>query len=187
MSNEEKSKSKFGLPSICHYCGAGGVARSRFADLKARFDEEEGLAKDYLSRLQWLQAEFENLKKRSSKEREEYIEFANESLVSKLLDALDNLERAVESAKRSEAKESFVQGLEMIYEQFRDILKREGLTPIEAVGKVLDPFEHEAVEQVQSADHEDGMVIEEVQRGYKFKSKILRPSKVKVVKNPKNK
>lgn len=180
----EKIDSEPDLPNICGFCGTGEVVRSRFASLKAKIKEEERLAKEYLSRLQWLQAEFENFKKLSLREKEEYIEFANQELVSKLLDVLENLERAVESAKRTKGKEPLIRGLEVIQEQFLNILKKEGLTPIQAIGRTLDPFEHEAVERVQSPHHENGTIIEEVQRGYKFKSRILRPSKVKVVKNP---
>jgi len=185
----EKSENKVDLglnePSICRFCGAGGIARKRMSLIKKQLNEKEKLANEYLSRLQWLQAEFENYKKRNLKEREEFIEFANEGLVSKLLGVMDNLERAVESAKRPGNKEPLIQGLEMIYEQFRDTLNKEGLVPIKAVGEAFDPFKHEAVSRAPSTNYKDGTILEEVQRGYLFKSKVIRPSKVVVVKNPK--
>jgi molecular chaperone GrpE len=155
-------------------------------NLRKRWEESEKLAENYLSQLQRLQADFENYRKRSLKEREELIESASRDLVIKLLEVLDNMETAIECAKRSEDRESLITGVEMIYKQFREILEKEGLTPIKALGEAFDPFEHEAVERVSSPEHEDGTIVEEIQKGYKFKSKIIRPSKVKVVKNLSN-
>jgi molecular chaperone GrpE len=169
-------------PSPCSICGAWSIVKARIENLRDQAEEGRKLAEDYLSRLQRLQADFENYKKMVQKEREEISEFTSMLLVSKLLDVLDNLERAIDSAKRSDDKGALMQGVEMVYRQLRGILEREGLAPIEALGKTFDPFEHEAVEQVQSSEHEDGIIVEEVQRGYRFRSKVLRASKVKVAK-----
>jgi len=153
-------------------------------DLRLQLKERDGLVREYLSRLRWLQAEFENYKKRVTKEREELTAYANEGLVTQLLDVSDNFERAIGIAKREEGNRSIIQGLEMVYTQLQNILKKEGLVQIKAVGEPFDPFKHEAVMRVSSNDHKDGTIVEEIQKGYFFKSKVIRPSRVKVVKNP---
>lgn len=160
------------------------LAESTSKDLRLQLKEKDGLAKGYLSRLQWLQAEFENYKKRVMKEKKEIIEYANEKLVTQLLDILDNLERAIESTKKEGDKKSVINGIEMTYKQFRDILKKEGLIQIKAIGEPFDPFKHEAVMRVSSNDLKDGAIVGEIQKGYLFNSKVIRPSKVKVIKNP---
>ncbi|MBU7014331.1 MAG: nucleotide exchange factor GrpE [Theionarchaea archaeon] len=140
-------------------------------------EEQDRTVKEYLSTLQRLQAEFENYKKRVERERIEYTEQANTALLEKLLPVLDNFERAL-NAESSDIH-SLRKGLEMIFSQFRKILEGEGLSSIDALGEEFDPYYHEAV-LVACGDYEDDTVIEVLEKGYMFKHRCLRPSKVKV-------
>lgn len=127
-------------------------------------------SKDYLEHLQRLQAEFENFQKRVAKEKEQLLQFANKGLLLKLLEVNDNFERALKA--ESEIKE----GVEMIFKQFNDLLEKEGVSQIKAKGKDFDPRLHEAV----TKEGEGNKIVEVFQKGYMFKDKLLRPSKVKI-------
>ncbi len=144
--------------------------------LKQECEESKKQAEDYLTRLKYLQAEFENYKKRTEKERAEIIKSANEALILKLLDVYENLERALQN----KSADSLHEGVGMIYRQMKEILEKGGLRPIPAVGEKFDPFRHEAVMQEVREDCEEGAVLEEFQRGYMLNDKVLRYSKVKV-------
>ena len=123
------------------------------------------------------QAEFENFRKRVTREREEFLQFAAMEVIRSLLPALDDLERALQSPGNLE---EFRAGIELIYKRLSDTLAQAGLSPIEAVGKKFDPHTHQAVDMVKTDDHEDHTVLEEYQRGYEFKGRLLRPAMVKV-------
>jgi molecular chaperone GrpE len=128
-----------------------------------------------------LQADFENFRKRTDRERMEFAEYAGERTVRDLLPVLDDLERAIEaSSKPGSASEEFVKGLELIYVRMLDTLKKQGLEPIETDGAVFDPHQHQAVQRVESDEHEEGAIVGEFQRGYTFKGRLLRPSMVQV-------
>ena len=126
--------------------------------------------------LQRLQAEFENHKKRADKEKEEFVKYAKAELIAKLLPLLDTFDIALRNTKDHE---KFIKGMEMVYAQFFSALETEGLRPIQAQGKKFDPYYHEVMLK-QKSDKEDGIVLEELQKGYMFKDKVLRYSKVKV-------
>jgi len=155
--------------------------------LQEEIQEKNQQIEEYLSILQRLQAEFENYKKRAERERKEYIEQANRDIVLKLLPVLDNFERALNTGgKESKASfnsgfNSFREGITMIYTQLCKILGAEGLSPIDAVGKEFDPHYHEAV-LTAVGDYDDDTIIEELEKGYLFRNRLLRPSKVKVSK-----
>ncbi len=123
------------------------------------------------------QAEFENFRKRVTREREEFLQFAAMEIIRSLLPALDDLERALKSPGNGE---EFRAGIELIYKRVSDTLSQAGLSPIEAVGKKFDPHSHQAVDTVKTGEHEDHTVLEEYQRGYEFKGRLLRPAMVKV-------
>lgn len=129
------------------------------------------------------QADFENYKKRMERERAEGRARAHAVLVESLLPILDGFERALE-AHGDASYEEHRKGFELIYRQLFDALARYGLEPIEALGKPFDPHLHHAVERVESAEHDDGTVIEEHQRGYLLGGKVLRPSMVRVAMKP---
>ncbi len=135
---------------------------------------------EYRAMAMYLRADLENYKKRAAREREEYIKYASESLILEILDVYENLERALDMAKKTDG--SMARGLEMIYSDLKSVLEKHGLKAIEAVGKKFDPYLHEAVMQAVDNDHEDDTVLEEFQRGYTLNMKVIRYAKVKVSK-----
>jgi molecular chaperone GrpE len=148
------------------------------ADLKERILEVEALN----DRLLRLHAEFENYKKRMARERSEFMKFANEALILEFLPVLDNLERAVVTARSAADAQPVAEGLEMILRLFQATLEKAGVKAIEALGHEFDPNLHQAVAQVDSPDGRDSIVVEEVQKGYLLDGRLLRPSMVKVSK-----
>jgi len=130
------------------------------------------------NRLLRLQADFDNYRKRARAEKEEHIEYANQELVKKLLPVLDNMDRACSSSEDS--AEGVKEGLEKIAKQFKEILAKEGLNPIECEGEPFDPNCHEAVLCEEDSEHPTNTVVQELQKGYMMKDKVLRPSMVKV-------
>ena len=141
-------------------------------------NQEKSKAEDYFNRLARMQADFDNFRKRVSKEREDLLQYAGEQVITALLPVVDNLERAL-AARHTDAEKIF-EGVEMISRQVGDILSAEGLTPISAVGQQFNPEIHEAVMSVQSDEHPENTVVEELRKGYTLKGKIIRPSMVKV-------
>ena len=134
-----------------------------------------------VDRLARAQAEFENARRRAAKEQQDFRDFALADTIKTLLPVVDNFERALQS--KSESAE-FRSGIELIYKQFQDVLNKLGVRPIPAKGQQFDPHVHEAIEMVETPDAEDHEILEEWQRGYKYKDRLLRPAMVKVAKNP---
>jgi molecular chaperone GrpE len=126
-------------------------------------------------------ADLENYRRRARKEVEEAARYAAVPLAEALLPVLDNLERALAAGENS-GGEAFYEGVEMVYRQLLQVLSEAGLSPIEAVGKPFDPHLHNAVMQTETDEYEPGTVVEELQRGYRFKDRVLRPTMVKVSK-----
>ncbi len=136
---------------------------------------------ELLEQIKRKQADIDNLRRRSKIEQAEAREYALHQFLCRLLPVIDNLERALESARLAEnMPDGHVKGLEMIYDQLIQILEQEGVSEIEAVGCKFDPNYHHAVIQEKSDDNEPGTVLEELQKGYQHRKKILRPSMVKV-------
>lgn len=148
--------------------------------LEAELKQSKDLANEYFAHLQRLQAEFDNYRKRTQKEKEETVRYAAERIVEAMLPILDNLERAINSTKANQDFIAFSQGVEMISKMMQNTLAKEGLTVIEAVGQPFDPKLHDAVLQVESEEYPGNTVMEELQKGYYLKEKVLRPSMVKV-------
>jgi molecular chaperone GrpE len=132
-------------------------------------------------RLRRAWAEFENARRRAERERSEFLQFASMDLVRNLLPIVDDFERAL---KVETADKEYARGIELIYQRFYDTLKKMGLEPVETAGKSFDPNQHEAVQRVHSDEYEDQAIVEELQRGYNFKGKLLRPAWVKVAVRP---
>ena len=137
--------------------------------------EEKEKAEKYLTNWQRCQADFVNYKQRTEQEKRETIDFANSALISKLLPVMDDLERAFASIPAELDDSSWTEGIKLIYNKLKATLEAQGITAIEAKGELFDPHLHEAVMQQEG---EDGVVIEETQKGYKFKEKVIRPSLV---------
>ncbi len=134
-----------------------------------------------LDRLARAQAEFENARRRAAKEQQDFRDFATVDAIKSLLPVVDSFERALQA--KSDPGD-FRSGVELIYKQLQDVLTKLGVRPIAAKGEVFDPHVHEAIEMVETPDAADHEVLEEWQRGYKFKDRLLRPAMVKVAKNP---
>jgi molecular chaperone GrpE len=128
-------------------------------------------------RLLRRQAEFENFRRRTDRERSEFIQYACADLVREVVPILDDFDRAV---KAPTSDETYAKGVELIRNRLHEALKKQGLEPIEAAGKPFDPHVHEAVNRVQTDEVEDQTVLEEHQRGYNFRGKLLRPAMVSV-------
>jgi molecular chaperone GrpE len=145
--------------------------------LKQALAEEKEKAEANLAGWQRAQADYINYKRRSEQDKEEISQFANAILVLNLLPILDDWERALASIPDDQADLSWVEGIRLIERKLRGVLEAQGLSPIEAVGQPFDPNLHEAAMQGKG---EEGIVIEELQKGYKFRDRVIRPSKVVV-------
>ncbi|RXZ77186.1 nucleotide exchange factor GrpE [Paenibacillaceae bacterium] len=137
-------------------------------------------AEDNYQRYLRTQADFDNFRRRSIKEREELAQYASLKLVEQLLPVVDNFERALSASKGTGEIESYSKGVDMIFRQLSQILEQEGLKPMDTVGQPFNPDFHQAIMQVESDDYEEGIVVEEVQKGFMLKDKVLRPAMVKV-------
>ena len=152
-------------------------------ELAAAYEKAVADKRDLHDRLLRKQAELENVRKRLQREKEEFLQIATADLVRALLPTLDGFERALKHRDAS-VPDQFAQGVELIYRQLLDVLGRVGLTPVETEGKVFDPHVHQAVETVAEPGRRDHEIVEELQRGYKLKHRLLRPAIVKVAVNP---
>ena len=164
--------------------------KEKISEIKATKEEKQQTKKEKESKkpadketilemtetLQRLQAEFENYKKRTEKEKIEFVKYSKAEIISKILPILDTFEIAL---RNTNDKEKFVKGMEMLYAQLFSTLEAEGLRPIHSVGKHFDPYYHDVMLK-QKSDKEDGIVLEELQKGYMLNDKILRHSKVKI-------
>ena len=147
-------------------------------ELKQNVEALEKEKEELTNKLMRLQADFDNYRKRMKAEKEELQKFANFELMKKMIPIIDNMERALASAEKSD--DGVIEGLEMILRQFKEVLESEGVTAISSAGKAFDPALHEAVLTEESEECSPGTVIEELQKGYLMKDRVLRPSMVKV-------
>jgi len=157
-------------------------ANSELDTLRNELKEKTKLADEYLSRLKYLQADFENYKKMEARERKTYEMNATELLIKNLLPIIDSFEIAIELAKKNFNKVLFIKGIELIYSDFLSELGKEGLKKIKAVGKKFDPYYNEVTMTVINNNLPEDTVVEEHEKGYMLGSKVIRTSKVKVSK-----
>ncbi len=150
------------------------------SETKKLIQEKDNLSKEYLKHLERLQADFDNYKKRQEKKQKEFIEFANEGLINNLLSVIDNLERALDSTKNEKDTKAIKEGINNTLKEFRNILNKEGVKPMQSIGHRFDPYKHEAIMKIETDKYQEDTVVEEFQKGYYIKSKILRPAIVKV-------
>src|SRR5215470_17308919 len=130
------------------------------------------------------QADFENYKKRSAREKEEAIRYANTSLLERLVGIIDNFELGLAAAKEQGVDSPIYSGMVLVQKQLSDLLAENGLEPIEAEGKAFDPNLHEAIAHEASNEFPEGIVVRQARRGYRFKDRLLRPAKVVVSSGP---
>ncbi|MFJ5964811.1 nucleotide exchange factor GrpE [Bacillus sp. NPDC093026] len=145
-----------------------------------KIDELQQLLDEKEDKILRVQADFENYKRRARTEVETAQKYRSQHVVSDLLPALDNFERALGIDPDNEQTKSLLEGMQMVYRQLLEALKKEGVEPIEAVGKEFDPNLHQAVMQVEDENYGANIVVEELQKGYKLKDRVIRPSMVKV-------
>ncbi|MDQ0173438.1 nucleotide exchange factor GrpE [Paenibacillus tundrae] len=157
------------------------------AQAEEMVDQEQGEiarltaeAEEHQQRLIRAQADFDNFRRRTQKEKEELAKYASMKLITELVPVIDNFERAMATVPEGTESESFSKGIQMIFRQLESVLNNEGLTAMETVGQPFNPEFHQAIMQVESDEYEEGTVVEEVQKGYMLKDKVLRPAMVKV-------
>ncbi len=157
-------------------------------DLEAQLAAKEQEAQENYDRLLRVSAEFDNYKKRTSRELEEFRKFANQSLIKELLSVVDNLELAMESTNGHQAiDQGLLQGLEMTHKEILKVFEKFNVKPIEAKGQVFDPNFHEAVMQEETDEVEANTIVNELQKGYLINDRLLRPSMVVVARSKANK
>lgn len=157
---------------------ATDASDEKVAEISAALAEELRHERDeYLESLQRLQAEFANFRKRVLKESQQAGLRASQQVIEDLLPVLDNFERAMKAAAEHE-QQALAGGIELVYGQLRDLLTRRGLCEIKAHGQAFDPNRHEAVLCQPSAEHEEGTVMEVLEKGYQLEDKVVRPAKV---------
>jgi molecular chaperone GrpE len=159
---------------------------SELDSLRQKLTAKESEAKNNYDRFLRQVAEFENLKRRSAREREDLSRFANENIIKDLLPIVDNLERAVAHASGGGNGKPIVEGVEMVLKGLLDILAKHGVTQISAIGQPFDPSKHEAIAQIVSDTHEPNAVVEELHKGYSLHDRLLRPALVSVAKMSKS-
>jgi len=161
-----------------------GRADEKDRDMTELLAEKEKEAKDNYDKYLRSMAEFENFKKRQVREKAEFLKMANESLIRELLPVKDSLDRALEQAANSDVPKSYIEGIELARKSFMDVLAKNGLTPIEALGEKFDPNYHEAIMQQEDPDVDENTVITQVHQGFMLNDKLLRPAMVVVSKKP---
>jgi molecular chaperone GrpE len=145
-----------------------------------RYLELQRLADDNYQRFLRAQADFDNYRRRTLKEKEELSKYASAKLISELLPVVDNFQRALKAGGEAANDSAYSKGIEMIYRQFVQVLENEGLKAMNPVGQPFDPELHQAIMQVESEEYGEGIVVEVVQEGYWLKDKVIRPAMVKV-------
>ena len=156
----------------------------RVEDLMAKLQEAEKRAAENYDKYVRAVAELDNYRKRAVREKSDAIQYGCENLLRDVLPLVDGLERALEHACKSDDFEAFRKGLKLLQEQFLGCLQKHGVEKVEAQGKEFDPNVHEAMMQVESADHENSKVVSEFEKGYLLRGRLLRPAKVSVCKRP---
>ena len=157
------------------------VASVATAELEAELEKARAQNAAYLDRAARIQAEFDNYRKRAAREQQDYRDYALADALKTLLPILDSLDRALKTNAAS--LDEYRAGIELIDKQFHDALAKLGVQPVPAEGESFDPNLHQAVQVVDTDEAEDNHVIDELQRGYKLKDRLLRPAMVRVARN----
>ncbi len=146
---------------------------NKITELQKQVDTEHDL---YMRAI----AEYQNFRRRNEEQKKEAISFANSELLRSLLPILDNFERAIASAEKNQAFEALSNGVTLIMRQMQDFLSKNGVEPIESVGEIFDPNLHEAIIRVEDEEHDENTILDEIQKGYTLKGRVLRPAQVRV-------
>jgi len=136
--------------------------------------------KDAQERILRAQADFDNFRRRTRQDKEDLAKYASSKVITGILPVVDNFERAIGISREAQDFDSLFKGVEMIFRQLEQVLEQEGVTTMNTVGQPFNPEFHQAIMQVDSDEHEEGFVVEEIMKGYMLKDKVLRPAMVKV-------
>jgi molecular chaperone GrpE len=160
----------------------GSITQEQLTELK----DLAAKADEHWQRLLRTSADFENFKKRATREKQDAIKFANESLLQKLVPVLDNFDMALSATQAApgDAAQSLQTGINMIYQQLKNALGEAGLEEVDASGKAFDPNLHEAVSQKDTTEVPEGTVVQQLRKGYKLRERLLRPASVVVARKP---
>ncbi len=137
-------------------------------------------AEDHQQRYLRAQADLDNFRRRARIEKEDYLKYASLKIIEPLLTIKDNFERALTSSKETNDFDALVKGIDMVYRHLEQMMEQEGVMPIEAVGQLFNPQFHEAIMQVEAEGVEEGIIVEEIVKGYMMKDRVIRPTMVKV-------
>ena len=178
MTDEKKSETEVKNDEYEELQNELAQKNEEIEKLKSDLEKSESETQEYIGLSQRLQADFENFKKITDKRNQDLIKFANENLIKEFLDCYEDFERALET----ENDEDLRKGVELIYNKFSDVLAKEGIEEIPAKGEKFDLNKHEALMVQESDDVENGYIIDELMKGYMYKDKVLKYSKVIVCK-----
>jgi molecular chaperone GrpE len=158
--------------------------KEQLPSIEQQLEAEKKRSAEYLTRLKYLQADFENLKKRCDRQMQEVKNYGTERLIIELLDVVDELELALKTAQSADSAKPLIEGVQMTLKKLRKVLEQEGVSPIDCEGKAFDPSWHNAIATIERDDVGECVVAEEVRKGYIMKDKVIRPSIVKVAVKP---
>lgn len=151
---------------------------------KKTLSEKEEIVKSLQDKMLYMQADFENFKKIKNKEKQDVLKFGNEVLIKDLLPVVDNLERALEHASKTDDFKSIHDGVKIVLNEFLKVLEKAGVQPVEALGQKFDPNFHEAFFQEERKDVEPEIIVSEHLKGYVLNGRLIRPSLVSISKHP---
>jgi molecular chaperone GrpE len=158
--------------------------KEQLPSIEQQLEAEKKRSAEYLTRLKYLQADFENLKKRCDRQMQEVKNYGTERLIIELLNVVDELELALKTAQSADSAHVLIEGVQMTLKKLRKVLEQEGVSPIDCEGKAFDPSWHNAIATIERDDVGECVVAEEVRKGYIMKDKVIRPSIVKVAVKP---
>lgn len=181
-SEEESEETEEEIPAEDESSQGEEEEEDELAKLNKDLEEKNEENAELKSHIQRLQADFDNFRKQNDKQKQDLIKYANEGLIIKFLDVYEDMERALENSK---TEKELREGLELIYSKMKSTLEKEGVEEIPAVGEKFDPFKHEALLTVDSPDHENNEIVDELMKGYTLKDKVIKYSKVRVCKKAK--
>jgi molecular chaperone GrpE len=179
LTKNQKKTSKSGRASM-EKSSKKEEFKAKVKELEEKLEIEQEKTEEYLNRLKYLQADFENYRKRVEKEVQEAVQGSNERLVACLIDIIDDLESAISAGETTENKDALLEGIKMIHKNLDRLLEKEGLERLECVGQAFNPNKHEVLAEIPTKELESGTILEEARKGFMFKGKVLRPSIVKI-------
>ncbi|MFY0545114.1 nucleotide exchange factor GrpE [Brevibacillus sp. H7] len=180
MSEEKVTEAQESGEALAEDAAEAQTDQVSDVDWQKEAEHWKAQAEENQNRMMRALADMENLRRRVRKEQEDLAKYASLRVIEELLPVLDNFERAMAADKESMTVDSLLQGVNMVYRQMVQVFEKEGLTPIQAAGQPFDPNIHQAVMQVEDPGYESGVVVEELQKGYQFKDRVVRPAMVKV-------